>query len=176
VTKTLIEKGVPAIPCQASSHTVMKKGKLERMDINAIKGFLDIGLVPTLYGVPAYDTEQKCSILSGDVIGPYLAVSLNAKKIIHGSDVDGVFSSDPKKDPKAKLIPMISYDNFNEVKKMLSGSTAVDVTGGMAKKIQELFSLTESGIESEIVNATKPGIIKRVLSGEKGLGTLIKWK
>jgi len=44
------------------------------------------------------------------------------------------------------------------------------------KKVQELLILAEKGIESEIVNATKSGSVKRALPRERGLGTLIKWK
>lgn len=65
VTKALIKEGLPAIPCQASSHAVMKSGKLMKMETEAIKGLLNIGMIPVLYGVPAYDQKQKCSIGNG---------------------------------------------------------------------------------------------------------------
>ncbi|NYZ79631.1 amino acid kinase, partial [Candidatus Micrarchaeota archaeon] len=76
VCAELIKRGVPAIPVQASASAVMKGGRLISMDVNAISGFLDVGLVPVLYGVPAYDETQKCSILSGDQIAPFLAEKL----------------------------------------------------------------------------------------------------
>lgn len=65
VTKELIRLDMPAIPCQASASAMMKDGKVEKFYIEAIKGFLKLGLVPVLYGVPAYDMEKGCSILSG---------------------------------------------------------------------------------------------------------------
>lgn len=173
VTNALIKSGLPAIPCQASASAVMDGKKLASMDTNAIKGFLEIGLIPVLYGVPAYDKQQKCSILSGDEIAPYLAKQLKAQRIIHGTDVDGIFTADPKKDRNAKLITLVTEKNFEEIKKSLSGSSAVDVTGGMMKKVSELLDVAKAGIESQIVNALIIGNVKRVLNGEV-FGTIVK--
>ena len=170
-TKYLIEEGVPAFPCQASASAVMKAGKLSYMDISMIAGMLKIGIVPVLYGVPAYDEVQKCSILSGDEIAPYLAVKLKAKKIIHATNVDGVFTSDPKNNKNAKLIPEINSKNIDQVKKLLTGSTATDVTGGMFKKVSELIGV---GVESQLVNALTSGNVLKALNGDKVLGTIIR--
>lgn len=170
VTKQLIKQGLPAIPCQASASAVMESGKLISMDISAIKSFLEISMIPVLYGVPAYDRIQKCSILSGDQIAPYLAVKLNAKKIIHATDTDGVFTSNPNKDSNAKLIPEINQENINQIKAGLKGSTATDVTGGMFKKVSELSGIS---IESQIINISPSGNITKAIKGEK-IGTIIK--
>jgi isopentenyl phosphate kinase len=169
-TKYLIEEGLPAIPCQASSFAVMDSGRIVKMDLSAIEGFLELKMIPVLYGVPAYDKTQKCSILSGDQIAPYLAVKLNARKIIHATNVDGVFTGDPNLSPNAKLIPEINSKNIEQVKEWLTGSTATDVTGGMFGKVSELL---EIGVESQIMNALVPGNIIKALSGEK-FGTIIK--
>lgn len=170
VTKSLIEAGLPAIPCQPSSFAVMKSGRISRMDLSAISGMLSTGLVPVLYGVPAYDETQKCSILSGDQIASYLAVNLGAKKIMHATNVDGIFTSDPNRNQNAELIREINSSNMNQVKEWLTGSTATDVTGGMFGKVSELL---EIGIESQLVNANKAGNIARAFAGEN-VGTVIR--
>ncbi|MBU5575427.1 MAG: isopentenyl phosphate kinase [Nitrososphaerota archaeon] len=173
ITKIMIDKGLPTIPCQASSHAVMKSGRLIKMDIRVIKGLLKIGLIPVLYGVPAFDIEQKCSILSGDQIAPYLAKALKANKIIHGTNVNGIYTSDPNLDKNAIHIPEISEGNIDEVKKYLSGSSTVDVTGGMLGKVLETLEVAISyGIPTQIVNALDPNNIKLALLGEK-IGTII---
>jgi len=174
ICKALIERGVPAIPCQASASAVMDKGRLMNMDTEAIRGMLDTGLVPVLYGVPAYDRDQKCSILSADQIAPYLALKLGAKRIIHGTNVDGVFTGDPNKNPSAKLIPEITAKNFDQVRQWLTGSTAIDVTGGMFGKVKECMDVAKDGVESFLVNALKPDYVRKALSGEKVMGTVIR--
>ncbi len=170
VSKYLIDAGLPAIPFQASSFAVLNKGRIVRMDLSTLKGFIEMNMIPILYGVPAYDKTYKCSILSGDQIAPYLAVKLNAKKIIHATNVDGVFTADPNKNADAKLIPEINSDNIEQVKDWLTGSTATDVTGSMLGKISELL---EVGVESQIINALVDGNIARAFRNEK-IGTVIK--
>ncbi|VVB76788.1 Isopentenyl phosphate kinase [uncultured archaeon] len=171
VTKRFIEKGIPAMPCQPSASAVMASGKLLHMDTSAIEGLIRIGMVPVLYGVPAYDETQKCSILSGDEIAPYLATNLKAGKIIHATNVDGVFTSDPNIDPDARLIPEINSENIKEVKNWLAGSTATDVTGGMFRKVSELLDI---GIESQIVNALTPGNVSKAILGKEVTCTIIR--
>jgi len=174
ITKKLIEKGLPAFPFQASSGAVMKKGRLVKMDLSVIKGLLKLNIIPVLYGVPAYDIKKGCSILSGDQIAPYLAENLKAEKIIMASDVDGIFTANPKKDKNAKKIKEINRENFREIRKMLGESSSVDVTGGMAGKVLELIRTAKKGIPAQIIDATKKDNIKKAFLG-KNVGTIIKW-
>lgn len=168
VVDALQNKNLPAIHCQPSSHAVMKSGKLSYMPLDAIKGFLEIGLIPVLYGVPAYDKVQGCSILSGDEIAPYIAKRLEAEHIIFGVDTDGIL------DHNNKTIKKITPENIEEIKNYVKESRATDVTGGMLGKLEKILMFVGTGIKVEIVNATKSGIIERCLKGERGLGTLIK--
>ncbi|MFQ6020533.1 MAG: isopentenyl phosphate kinase [Candidatus Aenigmatarchaeota archaeon] len=170
VTKYLINEGLPAIPCQASSFVVMDLGKIKEMSLTAIKGLLQAKMIPVLYGVPAYDKSQGCSILSGDQLAPYLAKKLNAKKIIHATNVDGIFTGDPKKDSHAKLIPEINSQNISQVREWLKTSSDIDVTGGMFGKISQLL---EVGVESQIINANVSENIIKAFKGEK-IGTIIR--
>lgn len=131
---------------------------------------MNMGMIPVLYGVPCFDRQQSCSILSGDDIIVYLAKKLGAKKIIHATDVDGVFTADPKKCDDAKFIKHINSQNFEKLTKGVGGSSVTDVTGGMERKIRDLLS---TGSRCEMINGNKKGLIERTLGGEKGLGTVI---
>ena len=175
VTGELIKKGVPAIPVQASATAIMKNGKLISMDTSVIKGFVDIGLVPVLYGVPAYDSEQKCSILSGDQIAPFLAKNLGADSIIHATDVDGIFTANPKEDKNAKLIEKITNENLTQVKNYLSGSSHTDVTSGMLGKVMELANIAKEGTKCVILNGLKEERIKKALLGEEVTSTVVEF-
>jgi len=168
VVQTLQDQGLPAIPCQPSSHAIMRSGKLSQIFLDSIKGFLEIGLIPVLYGVPAYDEDRGCSILSGDEIASHIAKKLEAKRVIFGVDTDGIL------DYNNKLIEEITPEKFKKMKKYVKGSKATDVTGGMLGKLEKISILAGTGTEVEIVNANKPSIIERGLKGERGLGTLIR--
>lgn len=174
VTEYLINADIPAIPCQASSHAVMQNQKLKYMSTEVIEGLFNIGMIPVIAGTPAYDVEQNCSILSSDEIAPYLARKVKANKIIHGTDVDGICTSDPKLNPKAKLIEIITKDNFEEIEKFVGGSSNTDVTGGMRRKLNELKELLDCRIESYIINALVPKNVEKALKGEHIKGTIIK--
>lgn len=174
LTDALRGEGVPAIPCQPSSFSVMESGRLLWMPLDAVRGFLEIGMIPVLYGVPAYDKVQGCSILSGDEIVRYTAENLKAKRVILGTDVDGVFTDDPFRSPKARLIREITTENLKEVMGYLTKPALIDVTGGMRRKVVELINLARIGIVCEIINAGKPGLVERALAGETGLGTVVR--
>lgn len=173
VTQSLLENRLPAFPCQPSSCTVMKSKKIAEMGTRAIKGLLDAGLIPILYGVPAYDEDRGCSILSGDDIASHLAVALRAERVIFGTNVDGVFTDKPNR-PNAKLIDLVNSKNFDNVTKiLLKSSTNSDATGGMLRKVLRAAEASVHGIESVIVNASSPSALRRAIEGEK-LGTLIE--
>ena len=174
ITKILIENKIPAIPVQASAMAVMNNKKLIQMNIDAIDGLVNIGMIPVLYGVPAFDKTQKCSILSGDEIAPYLAEKLKFNKIIHATNTDGIFTSNPFEDEKAKLIKRINKSNFGKIKKGITGSNTVDVTGGMLKKITELMKIADCGIKSQIISALIEGNVKMALEGDETIGTIVE--
>ncbi len=172
VCAALIKEGIPAVPCQASSHAIMKNGRLVKMEVKAIEGMVKLGMVPVCFGVPAFDEAQGSSILSGDQIAPYLALKLKAKKIIEAGDVEGIYTSDPKKNKKAELIKEINKKNFNEIIKYLSGSQTTDVTGGMKQKYLEIAEAAKKGIPAQIVYFRD---LEKALVGER-VGTTINFK
>lgn len=172
VCNALIKEGIPAVPCQTSSHAIMKKGRLVKMEFKAIKGMVKLGMVPVCFGVPAYDEAQGSSILSGDQIAPYLALKLRARKIIEAGDVAGIYTGDPKKNKKAELVKEINRQNFKDIEKYLSGSRTIDVTGGMRQKYLELIGSSKKGIIAQIIHFKS---LKDALSGEES-GTIIDLK
>ncbi len=165
-TEILIDQGIPAFPLQPSASAIMN-GSLEYMDCEVVKGLLDEGLVPVLYGVPAYDKKSGCSILSGDEIMPYLANKLGVGMVLHGTNVDGIYTSDPRKDPDAELIDEIR--SMEEVKDKLSGSMDTDVTGGMLNKVEKVLN---TGVSGRIFDASKPGNVEKALRDED-VGTFV---
>ncbi len=104
VARHLLRVGVPAFPCQPSASAIMEAGDLVSMDTGALEGLLQTGLVPVLNGVPAYDRVQGCSILSGDEIAGFLYSRLGGERILHGTDVKGIYTADPSQDPKATFL------------------------------------------------------------------------
>jgi len=174
VTEILLQAGIPAFAFQPTGIVVLKAGKIQRLEKFVLEELVSLGLVPVLYGIPAYDRERKCTILSGDTIAPVIAEILGIDYVVYATDVDGVYDSDPKINPCAKRIPVINRENWKKIEKLVGGSACVDVTGGMKGKIKEMIEWARKGVKARIVNALIPGRISKAIKGEN-VGTFIRW-
>jgi len=175
IVNSLIEAGENAVSVQPSAALITENGRIKEWYLEPIKEMLKNNLLPVPYGDVALDIKKGCCIISTEEILNYLATKLNSKRIILAGIVDGVFTSDPQKNPDAKLIHEINSKNYEDVKKYLGGSAGIDVTGGMLHRVERMFELTKIGIEAEIINGEREGFLKRALLGEKGLGTIIRF-
>jgi isopentenyl phosphate kinase len=174
ILKSLLRKGVPAFGMAPSSFLVTKLGRIHICIKKPLKQAVKIGLVPVLYGDAVLDIDMGFTILSGDQLAPFLAEGMKAQRLIMGVDVDGIFSDDPKKNPSARLIQHLTLAELKNPTNRISGTGVTDVTGGMLGKVSELTLPVTKGIETMIVNASKSGVIYKVLKGEKVVGTKIE--
>jgi len=170
IVDTLLEAGVPAFGISASSMLVTKDRRLVELDLSIIKGCLELGLIPVMYGDAVLDTEQGFAILSGDQLIVRLAIDLEADRIIFGSDVDGIYTANPKLDPDAKLMERVSLSHMTAE---VGGATNTDVTGGMLGKLKEAEGAVEAGAEVVLLNANAENRVKLALLGEKVMGTIL---
>lgn len=174
LAEIFIDVGLPVIVHQASSSAKMRGGQLEDMDSAVCRGILDQGAIPLLYGVPAWDREQGCSILSGDQIAPFLGTKLGISDLVYATDVDGVYDRAP--DQKgAQHIATINAHNWHEVQEQLGGSSHIDVTGGMAGKVAALMDVAKQGLRARIIDATIAQRLYQALQGE-AVGSLLSWE
>jgi isopentenyl phosphate kinase len=174
IVKSLIEAGENAISVQLSAGLIAENGRIKEWYLQPIKEILKYNLLPVPYGDVALDIEKGCCIISTEEILNYLARKFGSKRIILAGITDGVFDKDPQKFPDAKLIPEINSGNYKRVKKCLTESAGIDITGGMLHKVERMWELAEIGAEIEIINGEKKGNLKKALLGEKGLGTIIR--
>jgi isopentenyl phosphate kinase len=163
VARHLLRAGVPAFPCQPSASAIMEAGDLVSLNTEALEGLLETGLVPVLNGVPAYDRVQGCSILSGDQIAGFLYLRLGGGEILHGTDVMGIFTADPSRDPKARFCAKVDLGGPAGLPEGVTGSSVTDVTGGMRKKLEAMRAARARG---QVFDATARGTVRRALQGE----------
>lgn len=172
VMSSLINAGENGISLQPSATILAKSSKIIEWDTKILEEVLKIGLLPVVYGDVVMDIAQGCSIISTEEIFYYLSKKLPVKRIVIGSDVDGVINI--ASDTKEK-IDIITPSDKNWISRSLRGAETIDVTGGMKNKVEVLLQIAEeNGIESEILNATKPGLLELALKGKKGIGTIIQ--
>jgi isopentenyl phosphate kinase len=168
----LINAGENGISIQPSASILAKSSKIIKWDVRIIQEMLKLNLLPVVYGDVVIDVGQRYSIISTEEIFVYLANNLDIKRIVIGSDVDGVIDNSSK---SGKKVDIITPSDRKWISASLRGAKTIDVTGGMRSKVELLLFLAEEkGVESEILNATKPGLLELALRGKKGTGTIIR--
>jgi glutamate 5-kinase len=98
-----------------------------------------------------------------DLIGADLLIIL--------TDIDGLYTADPRKDPSAQRIAELP--GIDEATLALAGGSTSGVgTGGMATKLLAARRAGESGVATLIAPGKRPGVLDQALSGEP-LGTFV---
>jgi len=174
IVDALINNNILAVSVQSSACFLTEEGRLSYVSLEPITGLLKLNLIPVLYGDAVLDTKLGFTILSGDQIASKLAIALNSERIILGVDVDGLYTSDPKLDPKARLIEKTSLGELKKMLTKIGGAITTDVTGGMLGKMVEMIPAIEKGIRVSVINAKKPGRIYKALKNKDVLGTTLK--
>jgi len=97
---------------------------------------------------------------STDTAAVLRALEIEANVIIKATNVDGVYSADPKQDPTAEFIPELSFQDA-----LVRGLGVMDANAfGLCK---------DNGLPIVVMNVNKPGAVARVIKGER-VGTLIR--
>ena len=105
-----------------------------------------------------------------DTLAAYVAKLVDADLLILMSDIDGLYTDDPKKNPNARFIhTVVGIDE--ELEKMAKGASNDMGTGGMATKIGAAKIATASGADMVIANGRNIYTINDIMAGKK-IGTL----
>jgi len=168
------KKNVPLFPIMPSSIFALKKRRITSSFTQNISEGLNRGLLPFLWGDTVIDSDYKFSILSGDQITPYLMKELKIDELYFGTNVNGIYDSDPNKNTHANHISEINDDNYKSVIKIVTHSSSLDVTGGMRGKLEEIYKIKTRPLSCHIFNALVKGDVYKALKG-KDIGTKIQF-
>ncbi|MBW1606595.1 MAG: glutamate 5-kinase [Deltaproteobacteria bacterium] len=104
-----------------------------------------------------------------DNLAAMITLLMDADILVNLTDIDGLYTKNPRKYPDAELIPLVSTIRENIVK--VAGDIPGPLgTGGMLSKINAARKVTASGIPMVIANGGKPDILIKLFSG-KEIGT-----
>jgi len=104
-----------------------------------------------------------------DNLAAMITLLMDADILVNLTDIDGLYTKNPRKYPDAELIPLVSTIRENIVK--VAGDIPGPLgTGGMLSKINAARKVTASGIPMVIANGGKPDILLKLFSG-KEIGT-----
>lgn len=137
---------------------------------NTFSELLKMGAIPI---VNENDTVATYEIEIGDndTLSAIVAAMIGADLLILLSDIDGLYTDDPRKNPQAEFIDQVD-ELTDELMNMGKASTGSSVgTGGMNTKLIAAKIATSCNVDMIIANSRDIGVLHRILNGKKE-GTL----
>ncbi|MGE0015728.1 MAG: isopentenyl phosphate kinase [Candidatus Methanomethylophilaceae archaeon] len=163
VVREMIEAGIPAVSVAPGSCFVMDGGRLIATDTEAIGRLQRLGIMPVTFGDVVTDRSKGFGICSGDQLMEVLAGLFDIRKVVFVSDIDGLYTADPKKDRKARLLGRVDLETLQKIK---SESSVDDVTGGVLSKMEAMLRMSTEDRDCVLVNGTVDGRLGALLRGE----------
>lgn len=129
---------------------------------------LDLSVLPVINENDTVNTDE-ISVGDNDTLGAIVAVSMHADLLVLLSDIDGLYTADPHKDPNAKLIEEIT-EITPEIEALGGKSNSGLGTGGMATKLSAAKRCIARGTDVIITNGSSPSVLYDIIDGKK-IGT-----
>ena len=130
---------------------------------NTLFTLVDEGVVPIINENDSVAIEEF-SIGDNDNLSALTSILWSADLLILFSDIDGVYTDNPKTNPNAKLIENV--ENIAELRKNITiGATNAFGTGGIETKIQAAEKVTPYGIPLLLANGSAENILENLATG-----------
>ena len=112
---------------------------------------------------------QEIAVGDNDSLGAIVAVCCRADLLVVLSDIEGLYSANPKEDPEAQLIPEVA-ELTPEIYALAGGKGSELATGGMVTKLHAAQIATSQGVTMIITNGAEPEHLYDIVEG-KPVGT-----
>ena len=130
---------------------------------NTLHRLLELGALPIINENDSVATDE-IGVGDNDTLGALVAVSVSADLLIVLTDIDGLYTADPRHSENAVLIPEVR-DITDEMLAGAGGSGSDLSTGGMATKLSAAKICMEAGTDMIIVNGARPKVLYDILEG-----------
>ena len=135
---------------------------------NTLNRLLELGALPILNENDTIATDEIV-IGDNDTLAAIVAESVKADLLVLLSDIDGLYTADPHRDPAAKLIHTVH--KIDEKIMALAGVSSTNLgTGGMVTKLRAADICLKCGCDMVIANGQTPDLLYDILEG-KQVGT-----
>ncbi len=135
---------------------------------NTMLRLLEIGAVPVVNENDTVATEEIV-IGDNDTLAAVVAASVGADLLVLLSDIDGLYTADPRRDPRARLIDLVP-ELTPEILALAGEPSSTLGTGGMKTKLHAAQIATEAGADMIIMNGSDPTRLYDAVEG-RGVGT-----
>lgn len=136
---------------------------------NALLALLEMNVIPVINENDAVAVDE-IKIGDNDNLSAVVAALVDADALIILSDIDGVYTANPRTDAAAKLISEIP-EITPDIERIAGGAGSSQGTGGMQTKIEAAKIAQNAGVTMVIARGDADGVIRGILRGEE-IGTL----
>ncbi len=159
---------------QTTAQVLLTKRVLtnDKRRMNVVNTFNELMQLDVIPVVNENDTVSTHEIEFGDndTLSAVVANLVEADLLILLSDIDGLFTDDPRNNPNARLVSVVE-DMTEDIVKMAKDSDTAFGTGGMITKFQAARIANSSGCDMVIANGEDVSVLNSIINGED-VGTL----
>jgi glutamate 5-kinase len=133
---------------------------------NTLLGLIERGVIPIINenDVVSADEIHDLKFGDNDNLSAMVASLIDADLLVILSDINGLYTADPRKDPTATLIPEVSNIDAG-IEALCADTSSASGTGGMITKIEAAKLATAGGCLMVIADGREPDILSRILNG-----------
>lgn len=133
---------------------------------NTLSRLLELNVLPVINENDTIATEE-IKVGDNDTLSAYVATSAKADLLIILSDINGLYTADPRKDKNAKLIKKVEW--VTEDIFALAGGVGTKLgTGGMITKLKAAQICNQEGCDMVIANGQKVKLLYDIVNGKNG--------
>lgn len=136
---------------------------------NTLKKLLSMGIIPIINENDTIATNE-IEFGDNDTLSAHVAELINADLLIMLSDINGLYSADPKTESSARIIHTV-HEITPRLEKIATDSGTSFSTGGMSTKIAAVKIGSKANIDTVITNGSNPSVVFKIIEGEQ-VGTL----
>lgn len=132
---------------------------------NTLNRLLELGVMPVINENDSIVTDE-ISVGDNDTLGAIVAKMAQADLLILLSDIDGLYTANPRENKDAEIIDVV-FSITPEIEQLAGHKGTSLGTGGMITKIKAAEIAMDAGIDMIITNGMHPENLYRILDGEK---------
>ncbi|MCI8304648.1 MAG: glutamate 5-kinase [Lawsonibacter sp.] len=139
---------------------------------NTLARLLELGALPVINENDAVSTDEigvSTTIGENDTLSAIVAQLVGAQLLILLSDIQGLYTADPRRDPEARLIPTVEAVT-PEIEALAGGKGSALGTGGMATKLKAAKLVNARGCDMVIADGGRPELLYDIAEG-RAVGT-----
>ncbi len=148
------------------TRNVIDDTTLRQNAYNTLETLIKMKIIPVINENDSVATDEieGANFGDNDMLSAMVARLVGADMLVIMTDIDGLFETNPRVDPYAKLLKRVARID-DDIKKMAGGTGSNRGTGGMLTKVAAAEMATKNGIQCCVLNGNNPDILYDLMDG-----------